>query len=328
MWSAEQQKEVWWVGTAARPLLHVADGVGTLSYQAARLSEEVREPRGGRAPTVHRLHPGEERRIMLTWGLQQQLVGGQEDSWANEAQARLSLLAQAHAVSIHHHPAAVVQQAQRAQWPILDLRGGRSQSQGDGPERRGPERRGAERRGAGRPRTSKAAHDLTGRCFCRPRPLVSRPSGSGVLGRLVAVASARLGAAREPPQPRPVHRDRLVHEALGHEAQELLTVSERGHVAEGHAHRSGRLAVHQVDAVSADVSGLEKEEQPLPPKERLGSQHVSCSCFSRLQVSPHLLIGDPQEGLTGARVAEAAGAHMDIVQRGHPVHLRRNQELF
>lgn len=42
---------------------------------------------------------------------------------------------------------------------------------------------------------------------------------------------------------------------------------------------------------------------------------------SYLQVFLHLFIGDPQEVLTGAGVAEAAGAHMNVVQTCHPVYL-------
>lgn len=40
---------------------------------------------------------------------------------------------------------------------------------------------------------------------------------------------------------------------------------------------------------------------------------ISYSLTSHLQVSPHLLIGDPKEGLTGPSVAKAACAHVNIV---------------
>lgn len=49
---------------------------------------------------------------------------------------------------------------------------------------------------------------------------------------------------------------------------------------------------------------------------------------SDLQVFPHLLIGDPEEGLTGPSVAEAACAHMNVVQAGHSVHLRVKEDVF
>lgn len=49
---------------------------------------------------------------------------------------------------------------------------------------------------------------------------------------------------------------------------------------------------------------------------------------SHLQVSLHLLVGDPEEGLTGPRVAEAARAHMNVVQTGHSVHLTGTEELL
>lgn len=45
----------------------------------------------------------------LTWCPQKQFVRGQVDLWANEAQTWLSLLAQVHAVSIHYHPASVIE---------------------------------------------------------------------------------------------------------------------------------------------------------------------------------------------------------------------------
>jgi len=48
---------------------------------------------------------------------------------------------------------------------------------------------------------------------------------------------------------------------------------------------------------------------------------------SHLQVSPYLLIANPEEGLTGPGVAEATCSHMDIVQTGHSVHLRATEQL-
>lgn len=57
-------------------------------------------------------------------------------------------------------------------------------------------------------------------------------------------------------------------------------------------------------------------------------RHFSYSLNSYLQVSPHLLIGDPEEGLTGPSVAEAASAHMNVVQTGHSVHLRAKEDFF
>lgn len=47
-----------------------------------------------------------------------------------------------------------------------------------------------------------------------------------------------------------------------------------------------------------------------------------------LQVFPHLLIGDPQEGLTGPGVAEAACAHMNVVQTRHSVYLRTEEDFY
>lgn len=46
---------------------------------------------------------------------------------------------------------------------------------------------------------------------------------------------------------------------------------------------------------------------------------------SYLQVFLHLLTGDPQEGLTGPSVAEAACAHMNVVQTRHSVYLRTEE---
>lgn len=46
---------------------------------------------------------------------------------------------------------------------------------------------------------------------------------------------------------------------------------------------------------------------------------------SYMQVFPHLLTGDPQEGLTGPGVAEAACAHMNVVQTRHSVYLRKRK---
>lgn len=45
-----------------------------------------------------------------------------------------------------------------------------------------------------------------------------------------------------------------------------------------------------------------------------------------LHIPPHLLIGYPQEGLAGTRVAETTCAEMNVVQTGHSVYLRAKEE--
>lgn len=51
----------WTVATFSWPLLHFSGVIRTLSFQAARLSEEVWKPRRCFVSAVHRLHPGDRR---------------------------------------------------------------------------------------------------------------------------------------------------------------------------------------------------------------------------------------------------------------------------
>lgn len=56
-----------------------------------------------------------------TWGLDVECIRGQGDVGLDLTQRGLPLLAQAHTVLIHHHPRAVIQQAQRPHTPLLHL---------------------------------------------------------------------------------------------------------------------------------------------------------------------------------------------------------------
>lgn len=66
----------------------------------------------------------------------------------------------------------------------------------------------------------------------------------------------------------------------------------------------------------------ERERRFILPTRALNRLwQFSHSFISHLQVPLHPLIGDPEEGLTCPRVAEATRAHVNIVQVGHSVDL-------